>query len=228
MTTSGITSFELTRNNIIESALDKIGALALGGTPTTEEYTKATLALNSLIMLLQTEGMPLWKREETSIALVNGINTYTVADAVKVPQLLLINTLGDNQWEIEKKSRYDFNLLPTTNGGVPSAWYGQPQIQDFSITIWPTPDATMVSSYSLLAISQKEFDSFTSSLETPDFPPYWSDALIYGLAVRLAPGYGVPLQDRQLLKQEYKEYKDLAIAYGDEDGSLFIMPNKDI
>ena len=63
-----------------------------------------------------------------------------------------------------------------------------------------------------------------SSTDTPDFPAYWTDAIIYELAVNLSPEYGVPLMDRQQLKAEAKMYLDQAQGYGDEDTSLFIAP----
>lgn len=227
MATSGSTSFELTRDEIIQAALRKVGAIALGQTPSATEYINAAQALNSLIQLLHTDGMPLWKRVQTAVTLVNGTQTYTITDAVKVFQVILVNTGSDDQYELQHKSLYDFLGLPTTSGGVPVHWYGQPKVQDFTVGIWPTPDATTVSNYSLLVVSQKEFDGFTASGETPDFPPYWTDALIYHLAVRLAPEYGVPLADRQLLIKEADAYKAMATSYGDEDGSLFVQPNRE-
>ena len=63
-----------------------------------------------------------------------------------------------------------------------------------------------------------------SSADTPDFPSYWTDAIIYELAVNLAPEYGVPLQDRSALKAEAKAYLEQAQGYGDEDTSLFVQP----
>jgi hypothetical protein len=55
-------------------------------------------------------------------------------------------------------------------------------------------------------------------------PPEWTEAVIYGLAVRLAPEYGLSINERQQLKMEAKEFKDTALGFGTEEGSLYIQP----
>jgi hypothetical protein len=57
-----------------------------------------------------------------------------------------------------------------------------------------------------------------------DFPEEWYNAIIYNLAVRLAPEWGVPLPDRQMLLQEAKMYTEDATMTGQEDASFFIQP----
>lgn len=226
MTTSANTSWELQRNDIISAALRKIGALAKGQTADTEDITNGSQALNSLAALLSTDGMQLWKRTERAVTLVNGQQSYTLTDALKVHQVVLRYSDSDTSYEIQWKSLYDFNNLPTTEGGIPVHYTFTPNIQDGTLKIWPTPDATTAANYSLVAVIQKEFDGFFASTDTPDFPPYWTDALIYGLAARLAPEYGVPLQDRNLLLKEAEAYKKLASDFGDDGGSIYFMADR--
>jgi hypothetical protein len=63
-----------------------------------------------------------------------------------------------------------------------------------------------------------------ASTDDLDFPPYWTEAIIYGLADRLAPEYGVPLQDRQVLSQQAERFHQTALMFGQEEGSLFFQP----
>ena len=65
-----------------------------------------------------------------------------------------------------------------------------------------------------------------SASDTLDFPAYWTPAIVYKLAVLLAPEWGAPMNDRQQLKAEAQEYWNMAKGMGDEDGSLFIQPEK--
>jgi len=58
-----------------------------------------------------------------------------------------------------------------------------------------------------------------------DFPSYWMDAIIYGLATRLAPEYGTAKDDRSILSAEARMFLEDALSYGTEEGSLFLMPN---
>lgn len=226
MTTSSTTSWELDRNTIIKSALRKLGVLAQGQTPSTEDYTNGAEALNSLIQTLSTEGMPLWKRTTVSITPVDGTASYTVSNVWKVVQVVLADNNSGTQIELLPKSYYDYKRLPDETSGQPVNYVYTPGIENGTLIVWPTPDSSVAANKTIDVVYQKEFYSFNASTDTPDFPAYWTDALIYGLAVRLAPEYGIPLQDRQMLMREYESYKNAAEGYGDEDGSLFFAPLK--
>ena len=223
MTTSANTSWDLTRNQIIESSLRKIGRLQEGQIPSDQEYADGATALNGVIALLATKGMPLWKRISFPITLTS-TQVYTIPSAVKVAQVVL-KDVGGTQYDLIEKSLYDFNRLPTNSSGCPVHYTYQPKIQDGTLTIWPLPDAGSISTKSLVVVYQKEFDGFFSSSETPDFPAYWNMPLIYFLAVALGPEYGLPIQDRQQLLKEAGEYIAMAEGYGDEDGSIYFQPD---
>ena len=226
MATSGSTSWELTRNQIIEQMYAKLGIPGEGNTLSAQQYTDGALTLNNVISLAVTDGMPLWKRTVVSLTPSTTNQVYTLADAIKVSSVFVRDTDGV-QYEIKNKSLYDFYNLPRSNNGVPVHWMFQPSIQGGTISFWPlTSDASTVSRKTLQVVYQKEFDGFTAAGETPDFPAYWTPALIYKGAVMLAPEVGLPLQDRMDLKQQAKEYWDLASGYGDEDGSFYIQPER--
>ncbi len=228
MTTSANTSYESNRDNIIKAALRKCGVLAKGETPSTEDYTDCAQALNNIVTRFATLGMPLWKRTELSVTLALNTNDYTVANSLKTPQVILRDLTGGTQYELIPKSRYDYLRLPTNTSGIPVHYAFNPNLENGTLSIWPKPDAGAVSTKALTVVYQKEFDGFFSSTDTPDFPSYWTDALIYELAVSIAPEYGVPLPDRQALKQEAAVYLQQAQGYGDEEGSLFVMPDRRI
>lgn len=225
MSTSGSTSWELTRDDIIKAALRKLSVINKGATPDSTTLATAMVALNGVLSRFNTLGMPLWKRYEESVTLVASTSTYTLTNALKVPAVYLRNTTSSVQYEIENRSEYDMNKLPYSATGIPSAWSYTPNISEGgTLRIWPIPDSSTASNYTLRVLKQREMESFTAATETPDFPPYWTDAVIYGLAVALAPEYSVPLNDRNELKQQAKEYLDQAKGYSDEDGSIYFQP----
>ena len=226
MATSGNTSWELQRDDIIKSALRKLGALAKGQTPSTEDYTDATTALNSLIQTLATtKGMPLWKRVEIQFTPVLNQTTYSVPTDLKVLQVYLSDDASGTLFELTQKALYDINRMPNSTTGQAVHYYLDSNLNTTDIVLWPKPDQGMVDNKTINAVYQKEFDGFISSTDTPDFPTYWTDALIYNLAVRLAPEFGLPLQDRQMLMQEAKMYTDAAEGYGGDDSSWFFQPD---
>ena len=62
MATSGNTSWELTRDQLVTAAYKKLAYLAEGQTLSAEALADGVEAMNGVITLLETEGMPLWKR----------------------------------------------------------------------------------------------------------------------------------------------------------------------
>lgn len=227
MTTSSYTSWELNRNELIERAYAKIGIPGEGNTLSTQQYTDGATALNSVIALAQTDGMPLWKRTTVQVTPSTTSQVYTIANAVKIAGVFLRDT-GGTQYELQNKSLYDFMRLPRNAIGIPTHWTWQPSIEGGTVSVWPlTSDSGTVSTKTIQIIYQKEFDGFDSTTtDTLDFPAYWTLAIIYKTAVILAPESGIPLEDRKQLQQEANEYWKRASDYGDEDGSFYIQPDR--
>lgn len=225
MATSGYLSWERTRNELIEAAYRKLGIPGEGNTLSTTQYTDGLEALNAVIALAVTDGMPLWKRTISQQTPSTTSQVYTLANAVKVAAVYLRDTSG-TQYELENKSLYDFMQLPRGSVGVPVHWTWQPSIEGGTVSIWPlTSDSSTVSTKTIQIVYQKEFEGFDdTTTDTPDFPAYWTQALIYRTAVALAPENGIPLEDRKMLQQEAAMYWKAASDYGDEDGSFYISP----
>ena len=78
MTTSGTTSFSVSRDDLIKGALRKIGVVAQGEVPTADQYTEAAFALNLLVKAWQADGMPLWALRTTAIPLTTNVNSYEI------------------------------------------------------------------------------------------------------------------------------------------------------
>jgi hypothetical protein len=227
MATSGSTSFELTRDQIITRAYAKIGLPGEGNTLSTTQISDGAECLNTVIALAVTDGMPLWKRLTATVTPSTTSQAYTLANSVKVAQVVLRDVSSGVQYDLQNKSLYDFNNLPALSVGVPVHYRYAPALEGGVVYIWPpTSDASTVTNKRIDIIYQKEFDGFTASGETPDFPAYWTAALIYRTAVMLAPENGVPLQDRQALQQEASLYWKTASDYGDEDGSFYMQPDR--
>lgn len=70
------TSFSVTRNDLINAALRAIGVLGLTQTPSTQDYTFASQALNIMIKNWMAKGATLWKIQEIVVGLVGGVKQY--------------------------------------------------------------------------------------------------------------------------------------------------------
>lgn len=251
MTTSGITSNQSTRNTLIAAAMRKIGALSKGQSPDSEDLSNGMHALNSVMMEYQTYGLPLWKRQQYVLQLVAGQYVYGFGTSVdstlgtpwdedilwddetfwdgittttetvfplKIEQAILRLSNSSSQ-EVFSCSNYEFNRLNTSATGKPNQYVYHPMVNNGTLKIWPVPDQE----YSLEITHRSQIEVFTSSTETPDFPQEWTNALVYGLASALAPEYGVPLSDRQMLMKEAERHLDIAKDFDYENSSIYFQ-----
>lgn len=225
MSTSGVIWGGLQRDAIVASAYRKVGYLSQDQVLEATPLAIGCEALNAVVALLVTNGMPLWKRLTTTVALSATSQVYTIVGAEKIAQVVLVNTNG-SQYELIEKSLYDFNRLPQTtqNPSTPVHYYASKTLTGYTVSIWPiVADSTSIAQMSINIVYQKQFDGFVNATDDLDFPSFWTQPVIYQLACALAPETGLPLADRQLLGKEADMFTKMASDYGDEDGSLFLQ-----
>jgi len=230
MTTSGVTSVQLTRNEIVAAAMRKLGVLAQGQTPSTEDYTNGAQALNALLSTYRSLGMPLWKRTSyswtptTQSYNIGSGQTLDTAYPLKLLQAYRMDSSSTTKIPMEIESDYNYNMLPVSTGGTPIKVTYQPKNNYGVLQLWPVPDTTNTSV--VYIIYQAPFEYFSASTDTMDLPEEWYDPVIYGLAVRLAPEWGIPILDRQALKREADEYLNSVLGMGSEDASMYFNPTR--
>jgi hypothetical protein len=76
MTTSGTNTFNLTRNQIIDMALERIGAKTLNRSATNAEVQQASVYLNAMIKAWKNKGLNLWKSTQGTLFLQPGQKSY--------------------------------------------------------------------------------------------------------------------------------------------------------
>lgn len=223
------TIYQLTGNQLITTAIGKLGVLAQNQNPTAEDLSKGLASLNLLVARLKTKGLQLWKRSELSFTMTVGNptvsmgmgKTLNVPYATKLLQAYRQDSSGGARIPMEIKSREDYNMLPTNSSGTPVQLTYQPFIDYGVISVWPTPVDT---NYTITISYQAPFEFFTTGLEVADFPEEYYLPIIYNLAVLLAPEWGIPPTDRNELKEEANLYLAEVEGFGIEDGSFYIQP----
>jgi len=124
-------------------------------------------------------------------------------------------------------SRTDFfTLSDKDTSGIPVNFYYDPQLDDSVLYVWPTANATFAKDSTLQLIVKKPFDDMDSAGDDFEFPQEWYEAIVYGLAERIAPMLGYPMPDRQLLKMEASQYLDLALSSDHEQTDVTFLPNE--
>ena len=234
MATSGDTTWQLNRDQIIAAALRKVG-FAEGETPNATQISNAAEALNALVAALRADGMPVWAMKTLSFPVTANVQNYEIGVGqtvntpmpMKLMQAIRVDTLGGVRVPLNIYTQYDFNLLSnfTNTTGTPVQVYYQPKATSGTLRLWPIPDAEFATNNTIEITYQRPFEEFDASTDEPDFPSYWTRALIYGLSAELAPEYGLPLQDRGYLEKKAQDVKELALSFGTEEGSIRFMPD---
>ena len=234
MPTSGDTTWQLQRDQIIAAALRKVG-FAEGETPNTEQTNNGAEALNALITSWRADGMPVWAMKTFSFSVTANVQDYEIGVGqtintpmpMKLTQAVRVDTVGGVRVPLNIYTDYDFKLLSNfaNTTGTPVQIYYQPLSTFGKLRLWPIPDSTFASGNTIELTYQRPYEEFDNSTDEPDFPSYWTRAMIFGLAAELAPEYGLPLQDRGYLDKKAAETKELALSYGTEEGSIKFMPD---
>lgn len=238
MAISGNANWNMTRDQIINAAFRKIGVSVDGATASPTQLVNAQEALNNIVFSLYAQGMPVWAMTTVSFPLVQGQTTYPVGLGLGTGPLNIQAPLKVTQaWSRDANSletdipmniytQYNYNLLSTKiNQGYPVHLWYQPLNQAGNLTVWPAPDAYSAQYRTVFFVYQRAFDEFDSGTDTPDFPQVWLEPLVYSLAHRLAPEFGLPLAEQDKLNETANQLITNALSFGTEEGSLFIQPD---
>ena len=231
MSTSGTTTWKLNRDEIIAAALRKLAVLSGGNAPETYQITDGTQALNAMIKGFETDGMPVWAIKSYTFTTVVGDadypigpgQTYDTAKPLKVLQAWRNQPTNFSNVPMNVYTNYNYDLLPLAlSSGTPVNLYYQPMRETGMINLWPKPNDAVTT---ITIRYQAPFEDMVSATDDLDFPSEWTEAVIYGLAARLAPEYGLPLQDRQQIAKEAEYFHTKALEFGNEEGSFYLQPD---
>lgn len=227
MATSGITTYTRTVQQVVDAAYRKTGIMAKGQTADGTELTEGIEALNLVIAELRGEGLNLWKLTNTTLTMVAGQAEYTLAQPNKLAKLYqawLQDNSSQSKIPLNVVSIFNYNFFPLGNNGTPVQIVYEPKNSSGKITLWPAPNATILSTKTLHLVGETEVEVATDAAQTIDFPTEWYNTVIYYTALSLAVENNVPLQDRSKLAEEAKMHLEMAKATNNENASLFFQP----
>ncbi len=182
-----------TARNLILKAMQKAGILTKNEEPAADEVNDALDSMNMMVSGWSTDYMLIYARTLESFTINAGVSSYTIGPGQAFNTVrpifvneaytrdtsnldMLVDVIDDETYgAINDKTQQGRPYWLNYNNGYPTA----------IIKIFPTPDQ----SYTLFLLTEKQLTAFT--LDTVIIlPPGWEDALVYNLAVRLAPEYG--------------------------------------
>ena len=234
------TNYSITRDEIILSALRKLGAVEPADTAATVDpyiITNCAQALNLMVKQWMTEGIKLWTVQEITFPLVLAQTAYTVGPSgcditndkpLRILQTWIRNTVLNPDIDIPLNilSRQEYNTLGSkfSTGTTNSIWLN-PGLTSSTVKLFLTPDATAVATYTVYMVVQKPINDINSATSVPEFPNEWMQALVWGLADQLALEYGLPVNHRQEVLMKAEKYRELLVDWDIENESVFFTPD---
>ena len=163
----------------------------------------------------------------TTNALTDDIFTsgeaYEITDAdVSLPRPLSIvecsrKDSSNNEVTMNPLSKQEYEDLPNkTTQSTPINFHYDPTLNNGTFYIWPAPDTTAASEYTVDIVAHIPTSDMDNSTDDIDFPNEWLEAITYGLAYRLAPSKGLNRGEREALRIDMQMALDLAKG-GDEE-----------
>ena len=240
-------SYSITRDQIIASALRKVGVLEIGATPDAETIANASMSLNLLVKQLSTEGLKLWKNAEIIIPLVTNKTAYILGGATSVT---MYNSLAPTVPITDKPlkaiqgfyrnlqstpyidvpvmlvSKQEYNVLGSkfSTGSTNTVFY-DPKVNNGILYVYLTPDSSTSTNMQLHLVVQLPLNDVLTSSDIPDFPNEWMNCLVWNLTDQLALEYGVPMNARQEIAQRAIMYRTMLDDWDVEASSTFFAPD---
>lgn len=181
-----------TARTIITKALQKNGALVKSETPDADEASDGLSALNALLGSWSNDSLNIYARTWETFTLVSGTASYTIGSGGvfnTVRPMAIIDAYARSGTVDYPMSVIDddaYNSIPFKTGlGIPEFVNYDNACPLGTIRIYFVPSAA----YSLFLLTEKALTEFSTLDTNLSMPPGTERALIYNLAIDLAPEY---------------------------------------
>jgi hypothetical protein len=241
MTTSGTTSFILSRDQVIAYALRKLGVLELGVTPDADTVTNSASALDMMVKSWITKGIKLWTISELTLPLTSA-TSYIIGPATSSPTPILvadkpmklkqawlrnISVTPQNDIPLQILSQFDYNNMGSKfSTGTPNSVYLQVSRENSTLYTYLTPDTTASTMYEVHLVTQRLLQDVGASTDNLDFPQEWLYALGWNLAAEMATDYGVDGEKLQYIELKAQKFLDEVEGFDVEYSSTFFAPDQ--
>jgi hypothetical protein len=186
MTTSGVTAWSLTAQDVVKAALG-YGILSPGEDPGADELSDCFIRLNGLLKSWSVRGVSLYREQSMDVTTTPGVATVTLNAAVRdisTARLIYSSTRERQLWPME---RADYLSMPNkASVGAPTMYYLSRQRDAAVLTLWPVSSAAVTIRLDYDRIP----DTVTAGEQTIDIREELLETVYTNLAVLCAPMFG--------------------------------------
>ena len=221
MATSGTATYNLTVNDVIQEAYDRIGGDPILG----YDVRSARRSLNIMFSDWANRGYNQWTVELKDLSLTQGTNEYTLDyDTVDIINANILD--GDTEYSMTRLGINDYAAISNkTSQSRPTQFYLQ-RLNTPVVRIYPTPDQA----YTLRYYRMRKIQDITASTvngveQNIDIPFRAFECMCAGLAYYMSKKRtGIQQAQRAELKLDYEQAYERLIA-GDDSPSTRILPS---
>ena len=221
MATSGTATFNLTVNDVIQEAFDRIGGDPILG----YDVRSARRSLNIMFSDWANRGYNQWTVELKDLSISQGTNEYTLDyDTIDIINANILD--GTTEYSMTRLGVNDYAAISNkTSQSRPTQFYLQ-RLNTPVVKIYPTPDQA----YTLRYYRMRKIQDITASTvngveQNIDIPFRAFECMCAGLAYYMSKKRtGIQQAQRAELKLDYEQAYERLIA-GDDTPSTRILPS---
>lgn len=192
--------------DIITSALQNLGAIAIEESPTAGEAAQALSALNAMLSSWSTESLTVYTSQPEVFPFQAGKASYTMGPGgdfstnrpIKINEVKIRDPSGnDFPTNMLTDSEYAGIVVKSTQATLPYSVYDDGNFPLKTIFFYPVPSSA---SYSAVIWSWSPLAQFSNLSTVFSFPPGYQEAMEFNLPGRLSGKYGraVPQDIKEL------------------------------
>lgn len=220
-----------TARDVIQKAMQKIGVLAEGETPTAQQAEDGLDSLNLMLESWAGKSLLTSAHIQSGFSLVSGTANYTIGsnqtfNTVKpftvIDAFIRDSANQDTGLEVVNRDTYNSHGDKTTSGTPGIVFYDPGATQNANQTgtvyIYPSPDAN----YTLYLTMEQPFTALANLSSNVAFPTGYKRAIIYNLAVEIAPDYGVniPAEIAKIASESLRNIENINIVNKEQSSKL--------
>jgi len=202
-----------TAQTLINDALELLGVIGAGETATGEDTTSALGTLNRMLDSWRNESLMVYAISNITHTLVGSDDTYTIGPSgaditatrpVKIESAFVRQSNTDYPVQVIDDQAYWQGIASrTSSSDIPAYLYYDTAFPNGTIYLWPVPFAANV----LYMQVWTPLSEYATAGTAVSLPPGYQEAIAYGLAVRLAPKFGIKSGAMDIVMQIARESK---------------------